>query len=256
MEKITTDIKDKSGIYILKFKDIIYVGSSINLYRRLNDHFNHLKRNCHRNKHLQNCYNKYTDSMFDWEIIEFCEISLLKEKEDFYIEKFDSFNKGFNQSKNSISCLGYKHTEEAKKIMSLKKKGTIQSKETIEKRKQSLIGKKRTIEQKEKCRNSKLGDKNPMFGKKLSDVAKKLKGKNMNSVPRWNKGLTKDTDDRIKKLATWKGKLPPNAMYHKLTDMENGNILESDSLSGLSKLCSISTTTLSRLKKGTAGKKK
>ena len=94
MEKNKVDNKGKSGIYILKFKNIVYVWSSINLYRRLNDHFNHLRRNCHRNKHLQNYYNKYTDSMFDWEIIEFCEIPLLKEKEDFYIEKFDSFNKG------------------------------------------------------------------------------------------------------------------------------------------------------------------
>lgn len=252
---IEQELKNKSGIYKLESNNIIYIGSSINIFRRLKDHFRFLEKKKHQNPHLQNHYNKYGIESFTYSIIEFCNKDCLKEKETYYIEKYECFEKGFNQSKNSYSSLGYKHTEENKMIMSLKKTGHKQSEEQIEKRKASLIGKKRTEEHKQKYRNSKLGEKNPMFGKKEEDEHKKHRMKNMLSKERWNKGLTSKDDERLKKLAVWKNKIPPNAIKHILIDLETGFKWEEPSLTHLSKSCPLALSTLVRLKRGVCGKK-
>jgi hypothetical protein len=83
---------------------------------------------------------------------------------------------------------GYKHTEKSKKLISETHKGKPKSKEHIEKTRQSRTGKKwgfHSEESKQKIRNqrhtqefkqrlseSRKGEKNPMYGKKLSDETK------------------------------------------------------------------------------------
>ena len=116
-------------------------------------------------------------------------------------------------------------------------------------------GSKRTREQKEKMSLSKIGNKNPMFGKKYTDeeIAEKVRG--LLSVPRWNKGLTAADDPRIAKLATQKGKTPGNAIKCKLIDLETGDIWEAESLKHLSQKCPISLPTMFRLRNNKAGKK-
>lgn len=56
-------------------------------------------------------------------------------------------------------------TEQHRKNISAAQAGKKQSEATIEKRRSKLIGKHRTLEAIEKYRKSKLGDKNPQFGK-------------------------------------------------------------------------------------------
>lgn len=219
--KIDKNLKNKSGIYRLVSNDVIYVGSSVNLLRRLTDHFRFLKNNKHQNPHLQNHYNKYGVDSFSYYVIEFCDTSCLKEKETNYIEKYKCFEKGFNQSKNSFSPLGYKHSEENKKIMSIKKIGYKQSKEQIEKRRLSLIGKIRTKKHKENYKNSKLGVKNPMFGKKEA---------------------LEITKSRMKNL------FDARKVDYTLLDVINNIEYKSNSLKELANLCPISLATLNRLK--------
>lgn len=245
---------EPSGVYKITINSIVYIGSSSNLKRRLSDHLKFLNKNKHQNKHLQSSFNKYSIEKLIISILEFCKVENLKEREDFYINEYNAFEDGFNQSKNSFSPLGYKHTEENKKIMSDKKIGKSQTLEHVNKRKLSLIGKKRTCEHKEKYKQSKIGDKNPMFGIKLSEETKKEKSKAMNSVPKWNKGLTKKEDERLVNLGHLKNKLPYNAIKHKLTDLKTNEIWEEDSLKRLSVSCPLSLSTLIRLKKLTAGK--
>lgn len=73
-----------------------YIGQSIAIKRRWNDHKKSLKQGTHYNKYLQNAYNKYGENSFVYEILEQCSKDKLNEREQFYIALFDSFKNGFN----------------------------------------------------------------------------------------------------------------------------------------------------------------
>lgn len=91
--------KNMIGIYSItnRLTGEIYIGCSINIQERWNNHRSNLKKNRHENKHLQAVYNKYGD-VFDYSIIEECSIENLHEREIFYIQKFDSIKNGYNQT--------------------------------------------------------------------------------------------------------------------------------------------------------------
>lgn len=86
-ENLNSDlIKNKSGIYKIICKDHFYIGSSKNLSKRLYSHIKSLKSNSHHNHTMQNCFNKYGIEEFWFEIIEYCDVSILIERESFYIK--------------------------------------------------------------------------------------------------------------------------------------------------------------------------
>ena len=70
--------------------------------------------NCirHSNKHLQNSWNKYGQDNFKYEIIEKCNLEEIDDREIYWINYYDSINKGYNLCKGGSGCRGYKHTEE------------------------------------------------------------------------------------------------------------------------------------------------
>lgn len=74
-----------------------YIGQSVSIKRRWATHKRELRRGEHYNKHLQRSYDKYGESNFIYEILEQCPASKLNEREQFYIEMFDSHDHGFNQ---------------------------------------------------------------------------------------------------------------------------------------------------------------
>lgn len=94
MKKIGTN----TGIYIIKNRidSRVYIGSSKNLYSRTQKHFTALSSNVHHNIHLQRFVNKYTLDSIYFEILEYCEVSELLEKENKYINEYDSIYNGFN----------------------------------------------------------------------------------------------------------------------------------------------------------------
>lgn len=252
--EIDENLKNKSGIYrlICNFKS--YVGSSKNIYLRLKNHFAKLKSNNHRNKHLQNAFNKYGEEFFTYEILCFCEIENLFEIENKFIKEFDSFNNGFNQSCNARSPEGYKHSEESRLKISIAKKGVKQKEEHVINRSKKLKGKKHSKETIEKLSASKIGDKNPMYGTKQDSEFIKKRMKNCLEKPRWNTGLSKDSDERILKMANnRKGTPASNKIAHQLLDLETNEIWKSDSLKELSLICPLSCTTLSKLKNNNCG---
>lgn len=102
------DLLNKSGIYKLIIKDNFYIGSSKNLYYRLREHLSKLRANTHKNPHLQNCFNKYEENEFICEIVEYCNINILIEREKYNI---DILNPNLNVVRNPINiCI----TEESK----------------------------------------------------------------------------------------------------------------------------------------------
>lgn len=251
-------LKNKCGVYCIRniVNNKIYVGSSKNLYRRLHTHYLRLENKTHINSHLQNAYNLYSSEKFEVEILEFCDNWL--KKEQYWIDFYKPYDReiGYNNTCKVDSSYGYKHTDEAKEKMRAAKLGTKQSLESIKKRAEKLRGKKRTDEQKSKLRESKIGDKNPNFGKKENPEYTKSRMKNMLAAPRWNAGLTKETDERIAKLGLCHiGKIPGNAIKCSLIDLENDQIWSGESMKELSELCPLSLPSLHRLKFNKAGKK-
>ena len=94
----------KKGIYCItdECTGKKYIGASSNLEKRIHTHKIKLELGTHENYLLQKAFN---DSSFSFEIIEEVkDISDLRERENFYIAKFNSFYKdgGFNLSKKSI----------------------------------------------------------------------------------------------------------------------------------------------------------
>jgi group I intron endonuclease len=112
-----------SGIYQIKnsVNNKIYIGSSINLKQRFNDHKKLLRYNKHPNQHLQSSWTKYGESNFEFKILELTPINLLLTKEQSYIDLLLSHDRviGYNISKTAGNTLGTKRTDSSKLKMSL-----------------------------------------------------------------------------------------------------------------------------------------
>lgn len=89
-----------SGIYsiINTVNDKIYIGKTKNLYRRKYQHFGQLNSGKHTNEYLAASVKKYGVDKFYFNVIEFCDESVLGEREYYWIKHFDSNNrnKGYN----------------------------------------------------------------------------------------------------------------------------------------------------------------
>lgn len=114
---------DLSGIYkiVCLVNGKVYIGSSKNLVKRFNKHKRALIKGDHHSIALQNSFNKYGIGAFNIEILERCDVNLLQEREQFYIDIYQSFkrNKGYNIIKEAYrGTEGYTHTDETKKKIS------------------------------------------------------------------------------------------------------------------------------------------
>jgi group I intron endonuclease len=179
-----------SGIYKIQSKikpERIYIGSSINIKTRWFDHLNHLRKNKHHSKKLQNHFNKYSETDLQFSILLSCDKDDLIKHEQFFI---DIYKPWFNCSPTAGNCLGVKHSEETKnkhREMAIKfgnkppnKLGThhICSEETKHKISISKIGSHHTEESRNKIREASINRKLSIESrKKLSEYHK---GKNFN----------------------------------------------------------------------------
>lgn len=155
----------KSGIYkiICIVNNRCYIGSSVNLNNRINEHVRMLRQNKHHSIHLQRSWNKYKEENFIYSVVEFT--TDLKIREQFYI---DNNNPEFNISKNATSVmLNRKHSQET--IEKFKVANKAHGKDHY------LFGKKMTVEHKENLRLSRIGKTHSINTKlKMSETSKKL----------------------------------------------------------------------------------
>jgi group I intron endonuclease len=90
------------GIYRIlnKVNNKCYIGSSVNVKDREYKHFWMLRNSRHDNLFLQNSYTKYGYESFTFEVLELCATNLLVERENYYINKFNSCDPefGYNQA--------------------------------------------------------------------------------------------------------------------------------------------------------------
>ena len=86
MKSLTQNLK-QSGIYCIIniSNNKRYIGSSKNIYQRLQKHRSLLRNSKHQNSKLQNAWNKSLELNFEYYILEYCSEELLENKEQFYI---------------------------------------------------------------------------------------------------------------------------------------------------------------------------
>lgn len=125
----------KTGIYkITCLSNLkVYIGSACStkdpskskrgFHVRWENHIRELTKNVHKNKPLQNAWNKYGEENFIFEILEFCNSIEAVEKEVFYIDLYDTINKekGFNVLRGNLSNYNLPSEEHKQKLSNLYK---------------------------------------------------------------------------------------------------------------------------------------
>jgi group I intron endonuclease len=115
---LPTKKANTSGIYLFKndINGLVYVGSSNKINHRKNQHISALRLKKHSNKKFQNAYDKYGEENFSFSILEECPKEILIEREQFWIDFYESFKpkKGYNL--NSKAERGVFSEESKRKI--------------------------------------------------------------------------------------------------------------------------------------------
>ena len=128
---IVKEEKGRSGVYLLinKVNNQTYVGSSTNLASRMRNYLNKafLKSKQNINMPIIKALLKYDYVNFSLWILEYVEPAFLTARETFYITHVMPY---YNVLKEGYSSLGYKHTEETKKLLSELAKNRVHSDET------------------------------------------------------------------------------------------------------------------------------
>lgn len=127
-----------------------YIGCSKNIDQRIKQHLRHLKGGYHHNKKLQSDFNNLKFNISFEMIYESNDKLDAFEKEEYFINKYDSKNNGYNLNDGGLVNKGYTQSEIAKK-----KASEVHSKKTGNLN--SFFGKKHTEESKLKISQAKKG---------------------------------------------------------------------------------------------------
>lgn len=137
---MSNSIPKTSGIYMITCtaNGRIYIGSSRNLHKRIEAHKWRLKSHTHKNRHLQRAYDKYGETAFEYQVIEFVMPWMIIEREQYWIDKYKPFgDQGFNIMPRAD---GSHHSPESIKLQSESMKGRKLSPEHKAKLHAKLIG--------------------------------------------------------------------------------------------------------------------
>jgi group I intron endonuclease len=164
---IIKDNKNKSGIYkwTNKLTNDIYIGQSVDLAKRFIRYFNISYLKNRETLVISRALIKYGYSNFSLEILEYCDIAYLTEREQYYLDKL---NPKYNILKIAGSSLGHKLTEETKAKISKSLKGIYV------KEKSALFGRTHSEETKALMALKKSDINNPLFGKTHTKETKEL----------------------------------------------------------------------------------
>jgi group I intron endonuclease len=158
MIDVIKSLPELPGVYkITSPTGNVYIGESHNLKQRCKSYLypNKVKKQ----RAIYNSLILYGVESHNIEILEFCDLIDLKEKERYYQEKYDSVKNGLNCFYTKTDLQTKRHSDETKKIMSEKSKGV----------KNHFYGKKHTKESLLKISESSKGKNNPNYGGKFNN---------------------------------------------------------------------------------------
>ena len=175
----------------------IYIGQTTRILKcRMREHIND-----QRKYYFHNALRKYGIDNFKWEIIERCDSKReLDEMEFHYIKQYDTFNGGYNLTFGGEGSVGYKHSEETLKKLSLSLKGKMSS------------------------------ENNPFYGKNHSEKSKKLMSvASFTSNKHVNRGKKLSKEWRAKISKSNMGKTLSPASRAKISESKMGKLAGKDS---------------------------
>jgi len=191
----------KSGIYQIRntVNGKFYIGSAIDFSKRFCVHYNRLINNKHCNIHLQNAWNLYGHESFEFIIIEFCEKSILLEREQYYLDLLTPYDSqiGYNICKKSTSRMGVKEdprtTEKRREIQK-----EVMSRQDV---RQKILLTNRTEE-------TRIKRSLASSGRKWNDLSKKIFSEKKKDAIFKSGGFSEQTRERMS--ISKKGKSPSN----------------------------------------------
>lgn len=145
-----------SGIYEIrnKINNKRYIGSSVNIARRIRIHFWKLRNNNHNNVYLQNAFNKYGESAFESSILECVSKEDLITVEQTWINQYDFESDLYNLCPIAYCTTNRVVTDETRKKMSTSNarywKGKKRREETNKKISETLFGRGKPVRQLDK----------------------------------------------------------------------------------------------------------
>lgn len=192
------NIPKTSGIYAIQHKESgkLYVGSSVNMQKRLREHFRLLNLWKHANQHLQAAWNKFGESAFECRVIEMVAcIDDLYAAEQVHLDALNAYDgaHGYNKAKSTTA---------------------------------PQRGLKRSAETCAKIGASKIGNKNRLGAEITAEmrerIAKKLRGTKASDATRAKlsaakKGVSHSPEWSAKIGATHKGKVIPQEMRDRIS---------------------------------------
>ncbi len=150
------DYDNISGIYvilnIITWK--LYIGSSVNVARRLCRHLYLLRAADHYNDHLQQSFLLYGENSFEFFLLEETPKESLIDTEQQWFNETQCYepNKGYNICKIAYSVLGMKHTNKSRALMS-----EVQKQSYIDGRVPYMLGKRHLVQTRTKMAQKALG---------------------------------------------------------------------------------------------------
>lgn len=153
-----------------KLNGLVYIGQT--KYKAIDRYNAHM--NTYKNTHFYNSIHKYGKNNFVLDILEDnVDEKDLDQLEIYYIQKYDSFYHGYNETLGGAGIKSYKHTQTDRQKMSQKVKqayadGKINSKERSKKISDANKNKPKSIEHRHKLSEvakKRIGKKNPFYGK-------------------------------------------------------------------------------------------
>ncbi|HZU01515.1 MAG TPA: NUMOD3 domain-containing DNA-binding protein [Ktedonobacteraceae bacterium] len=149
----------------------LYVGSSLDLYKRRQGHLIHLRQKKHHNRHLQAAYDLYGEDAFAWYILEFvADHQNLEVREQFYL---DTWKPTYNLSPTAGTPRGVKHTEATKEKLATAKRGKPGNRRGIPQSKEA----------REKMSRAAKNRPSPMAGKTHSDATRQKISRTLKANP-------------------------------------------------------------------------
>jgi group I intron endonuclease len=194
----------------------IYIGQTIkSLSNRVSEHIK-------SNSYIGNALRKYGIQSFVTSVIDEADTKeILKEKEKYWIKTLDcKAPNGYNLTDGGDGAIG-----------------VFQSEETRRKRSETLKGRPRP-DLSERNRNNKGKPAHnkgiPMLEEQKLKISKTLVGRKR-TTPIWNKGLTKETDERVKQMGeNYKGHTVSEETKKKISLARKGHTLSDESKQKLS----------------------
>lgn len=207
-----------SGIYIIRNKNNnkLYVGQSVNLIKRWQDHKCLLNKKKHPGPYLQRAWNLDGQDSFEFSIIHTCEptVETLCEAEQYFM---DLLTPEYNMCPAAGSTLGRPTSEETKQKISDATKGVPKPEEFKEKmrlnwevNREELLAARSPITEETRQQMSEAhsgsnhhfygltGEANPNFGREVTDEFRQ-------QMSKIHKGEVKSEEHRAKISATLKG---------------------------------------------------